>query len=248
MKLILNSFLAFLLIDSYGYAQQITKSVAVEPGVSLQLATYRHKVISQIQYTLNFDIPAKKTDDINAVEALSFNLSAVDQPLQIDFKQPADHIKNLAVNGKTIIADLQKEHLVIGTKYLQKGTNKIDIKFVAGSESLNRNEDYMYCLFVPDHARTAFPCFDQPDLKANFLLTLTVPTGWNVLANGIQKNRVEQGDRTVYHFANSDTLPTYLFSFTAGKYTYATQQVGNRKAEFLYRETDDKKIKLKKIF
>ncbi len=226
------------------YAQQTVKPVAIEAGVSLQLATYRYKVISQVQYTLNFDVPVKKTDDINASETLTFNLAAIEQPLQIDFKQPADHIKTLEVNGRSIAVDLQKEQLIISIKYLHKGVNIINIRFIAGSESLNRNDDYMYCLFVPDHARTAFPCFDQPDLKANFLLTLTVPTGWFVLANGAQKDRVVQGDKTIYQFANSDKLPTYLFSFTAGKYTYATRQIDNRKAEFLYRETDEKKLKL----
>lgn len=244
MKLTIKILLLLSVFSTSVSAQQTVKPVAIGPGVSLELATYRHKVISQIQYTLNFDIPANRSEDINASEVLNFNISAVEQPLQIDFKQPADHIKTLEVNGKNVIVDLQKEQLIINQKYLHKGANKIEIRFIAGSESLNRNDDYMYCLFVPDHARTAFPCFDQPDLKANFLLTLTVPTGWYVLANGSQKDQTEQGDRTIYHFANSDKLPTYLFSFTAGKYTYATQQIDNRKAEFLYRETDEKKIKL----
>ncbi|AMR34103.1 aminopeptidase [Mucilaginibacter sp. PAMC 26640] len=225
-------------------AQPSPKTLPVETGVALQLATYRHQVISDIQYTLNFAIPAKKADAVTASEVIEFNLSAIGQPLQIDFKQAAINVQALAVNGKAVTVELQKEHLIIDPKSLRTGVNKIAIRFIAGSESLNRNDDYMYCLFVPDHARNTFPCFDQPDLKARFLLTLSVPTGWQVMANGQQKGSKIEGDKTVYEFANSDKLPTYLFSFTAGKYTYASQQLNARSAEFLYRETDQKKIEL----
>ena len=49
--------------------------------------------------------------------------------------------------------------------------------------SVNRNPDYLFTLFVPDRARTAFPLFDQPDLKARYQLTLSVPRGWLAMSN-----------------------------------------------------------------
>ena len=33
--------------------------------------------------------------------------------------------------------------------------------------------DYVYSLFVPADASTLFPCFDQPDLKARFVWSLS---------------------------------------------------------------------------
>ena len=216
----------------------------IEPGVSYDLATYRHSITTNIQYTLDFNIPAVKADDINAAETISFVLSSVSQPLEIDFKQSADKVKSLIVNGTNTVINLKDEHLIIDPQYLRNGINKVDIQFIAGNSSLNRNNDFMYALFVPDRARTVFPCFDQPDLKANFLLTLTVPNGWKVLANGIKKDSVIKEQQVTYHFANSDKLPTYLFSFTAGKYTDVKKMVGSHEAEFLHRETDPVKIKL----
>ena len=54
----------------------------------------------------------------------------------------------------------------------QSGTPRyvIDIMFRAGDQSLNRTADFLYSLFVPARAQLAFPCFDQPDLKARYAL------------------------------------------------------------------------------
>ena len=237
-------FLMFALIANSSAQQKNTKPIAIEPGVSLALATYRHSVINNIQYTLNFDIPTEKTKAITATESVGFNLNKNEQPLQLDFKQHFDHVKSIVVNGKKMETDLQEEHLLIAQQYLHIGKNKVDLDFIAGDASLNRNNDYLYALFVPDRARTVFPCFDQPDLKANFLLTLQVPADWKVLANAVKKDSVVDKQQTTYRFANSDKLPTYLFSFTTGKYSAVKEALGNRNAEFLHRETDPKKIKL----
>jgi aminopeptidase N len=243
MTTITKYFCLFLLLNSTCFAQQTTQAVAVEPGVSLALANSRSATISAIQYQLYFIIPTEQTGLINSAESIDFKLNKLSQ-LQIDFKQSADHLKTVSVNGKAIAVDFKNEHILVAQEHLKIGANHIEISFVAGNESLNRNKDFLYALFVPDHARTVFPCFDQPDLKANFLLSLTVPTDWKVMANAVKKDSLAQGNSVTYHFNNSDKLPTYLFSFTAGKYTYVTKKMKDREMEFLYRETDSAKIKL----
>jgi len=218
----------------------LLRGQSVQNGVSYDLAVERHARISQLSYQLAFDIPANKTGSIAASAIISFDLGNNNQALQLDFRQEKDNIRFLAVNGKAIITDIQHEHLVIGKQFLQKGHNLISIDFTAGNESLNRSNDYLYALFVPDRARTVFPCFDQPDLKANFVLTLTVPIGWTALANAAVKDSGTVGAKTIYHFNKSDKLPTYLFSFTAGKYAVAMKSG----MQFLFRETDTAKIRL----
>lgn len=226
-----NTFL-LLALSTSAFAQSST------PGVSISLATYRKSVIHNIRYQLDFQVPSTKGENITASENIRFDLKANNQPLQIDFKQSAGHVKALSVNGREVTPKLENEHIVIASSLLRKGVNSIDIQFIAGDASLNRNAEYLYALFVPDRARTVFPCFDQPDLKARFALTLRVPRDWKVLANGKLKDSATNDQQTIYHFADSDLLPTYLFSFTAGKYTRAQKQLGQYPAEFLYRETD----------
>ncbi len=212
----------------------------VEPSVAHSLAVYRRATISGVTYRLSFTIPAIKTEKIAATATISFMLADTSQPLQLDFRQDSGHVHAIRVNGQSIAIDLRNEHLVIHNQWLKKDSNTINIQFTAGNESLNRNNDYLYALFVPDRARTVFPCFDQPDLKAIFMLSLSVPAGWSVLGNAPIHDSAVAGNNTVYHFKPSDQLPTYLFSFTAGKYAVANAPG----MQFLYRETDSAKIKL----
>ena len=227
-------------LASYGQAGR----EVIEKGVSHSLAIYRRSVLSDIQYALMFNIPSEKKNGITAIETITFTSGPAAQTLQLDFKQSADHIKTFRVNGRPSAVNMQNEHILINRKDLHTGQNRIDIDFIAGDGSLNRNDDYVYALFVPDHAHTVFPCFDQPDLKARFLLSLQVPAGWKVLANAVKKDSVITGQQVTYHFANSDLLSTYLFSFIAGNYSDVTRRAGDRSAEFLYRETDTAKIRL----
>lgn len=244
MKL-LKLILLLLSSNAVAIAQQKVKPIPVAAGVSYQLAQYRHSVISKVEYTLSFIVPLNRADDITGVAHITFNLKDNGQPLQMDFKQDAQHIKNVwSAQRKAIPFEAKHEHIIIAPEYLKAGHNDITVNFIAGNESLNRNDNYLYALFVPDRARTVFPCFDQPDLKATFNLSLKVPKEWKALANGTLKNVNDEGEFRNYLFNASDKLPTYLFSFTAGKYTDVKQVTGTRSTEFLHRETDSTKIKL----
>ncbi len=239
------TFIALSAVTFVANAQNV-RPVTIESGVSYPLAQYRNRVINNIQYDIRLNIPEQKTSAIQGHEKIAFVLKQNNQPLQLDFKQAADHVQKVVVNKKPAMVNLQQEHLVIDQRLLKVGGNEIEITFIAGNESLNRNDEYLYALFVPDHARNTFPCFDQPDLKARFLLTLTIPNGWNALSNGKALNVQPTNGQAnkIITFANSDKLSTYLFSFTAGKYTAVKQPVGNQTAEFLHRETDSTKLKL----
>ncbi|MBS0031125.1 aminopeptidase [Chitinophaga sp. 2R12] len=229
----------FLLTASQAaVAQQQHHSVPVTAGVSLELAQYRYAVIRDVSYTLHFSIPETKSEPIPAKEKIQFQLTDVSQPLQLDFKQTTAQISSITVNGKQTKANVEAEHLLIPATMLHTGKNEIALAFTAGEGALNRNAEFLYALFVPDRARFVFPCFDQPDLKAIFNLSMEVPTGWKVLANGWMKDSVATSSSVTYTFAATEKLPTYLFSFTAGKYSEAVQQIKQKNATLLYREKD----------
>lgn len=218
----------------------------IENGVSRSLALYRKSVLSNIQYQLDLDIPVQKTDPIVAHEILSFSLSTNLLPLQLDFKSDPASISTLLLNGHKIDVNYQKEHLILLPEFLHKGKNVLEIQFSAGEGALNRNSDYLYTLFVPDRARTVFPCFDQPDLKSTYTLSLKIPVAWSALANAELRDSTLSKTYKTYQYKESNLLSTYLFAFAAGKFNRYMPANGltAKNTEFLYRETDKAKIDL----
>ena len=196
----------------------------VEPGVSLELAEHRAAILSNIHYALRFKIPRDSSADIAAMGNIHFDLSENTRPLQLDFRETNERINRLTVNGKLTPYEFRDEHIVIPGSALRVGRNSIEIDFIAGSSSLNRNPDYLYTLFVPDRARTAFPLFDQPDLKATYELTLDLPAEWVALSNAPVASIKREEKRAEYRFATTDLMSSYLFSFVAGKFETITRE------------------------
>ncbi|MGZ2369751.1 M1 family metallopeptidase [Ancylomarina sp. YFZ004] len=214
----------------------------IEAGVAKTLADYRKETISDLEYQLQFNIPEGKTDPITGRNLISFNLTSIKQDLQIDFREQASLIKSVTSNGKESAYQFLSEHLIIPKSELQEGKNSIEIIFTAGNTSLNRNDEFLYTLFVPDRARTAFPCFDQPNMKAKFQLSLSVPSHWKAMANGKLNYKKDEGNRSLYSFAQTKALPTYLFSFVAGQFETITREHNGREHTMYHRETDPEKL------
>lgn len=240
---ILYTFFSFIILISIGFSQSKEKeSVFLENGVSEQLAQFRKKQISDIRYELSFEIPNQKEENINSHLNVNLKLSDLSQPLLLDFKEKFQNIKTLEVNRKSIAIVYEKGHIIIASSALVLGKNTVSVSFIAGNLSLNRNDDFLYTLLVPDRASTLFPCFDQPDIKATYKLSLSVPKDWSVLAGADVKEKVEKGDFTNYVFGESDKMSTYLFSFVAGKFKSVTKKPG-LEMTMLYRENNPEKIK-----
>jgi len=219
-----------------------------ESGVSLQLAQERKEAISGLRYQLFFNLPEDPKAPIRASQTIGFRL---EKPRQIvlDFKEDPAAVILVQVNGRKAQSRFTREHIVIPRRYFNKDTNTININFLAGEQSLNRNEEFLYTLLVPDRARTLFPCFDQPNLKAAYTLTLEVPHHWVAVSNTVPLAAnttplavsVNSGRKTI-RFQTTEPLSTYLFSFVAGKFQQVTETRNGRSISLYHRETDPLKI------
>lgn len=217
-------------------------AVDVQPGVSLELAGHRAATISDINYQLTLRIPENRDEDIDGFITISFSLTDNGEPLQLDFREDADHLLNVKSNGEPVPVDFRSEHVLIPSDALRNGSNVIEINFTAGSTSLNRNPEYLYTLFVPDRARTAFPLFGQPNLKATYELTLEVPAGWTAVSNAPVAAVERREQYAEIRFERSDLISSYLFSFVAGQFETIVRDVGGRQMTMLHRETDAAKV------
>jgi len=240
MRTLIYLSLVLSILCSCKNEQHSTTTLIV--GVPEEMAMYRSSQISDVHYNLSFNIPAELKEPIPSQLELNFNVEQLQEPVILDFKEETSKIKSISINGKNATILHEQEHIILPKEHLITGKNTVTIAFIAGELSLNRNEDYLYTLLVPDRARTLFPCFDQPNIKARYTLNITAPKDWQVLCGTKEINSTSKGDYIEHKFDTSDQMSTYLFSFVAGKFKSVSKKPDNMDMTMLYRETDTTKI------
>ena len=230
---------ATLLLSSCQTTEKSNK--LYEEGISLELAQLRKQEIKELKYGLSFSIPEQKQEAVEGEARISFLLQRP-QEIILDFRESADKIKGVSVNGQPSEYTFLNEHLVLPEASTIEGQNEVHIRFIAGDQSLNRNEEFLYTLLVPDRARTVFPCFEQPNLKAEFTLQLEVPAEWETVSNTSIASEEAKNERKLINFRPTEPLSTYLFSFVAGKLKKMEYADGERTLTAYHRETDAKKV------
>ena len=224
----------------------LTAAAAATPspgrGISEMLANQRAVAIRSVTYDLTFRIPEQKVEPVRGSEVLKFRLDAP-RSIALDFGQARDHLVMVRTADRPVDFVLADGHLIIPASATRAGENTVAIDFVSGNEALNRNDDFLYTLFVPARAHLAFPCFDQPNLKARYRLSLDIPADWRAVANGAEESRQTRSpQRITLRFAETQPLSTYLFGFAAGKFSVETAQRGGRTFRLFHRETDAAKV------
>ncbi|WP_277676067.1 aminopeptidase N [Saccharopolyspora rectivirgula] len=102
---------------------------------------------------------------------------------------------------------------------------RADCRYMNTGEGLHRfidpvdNGVYLYSQFETADAKRMFACFDQPDLKATYQLTVTAPDSWKVISNAPAAEITDAANGTKRHvFATTKPMSTYLVALVAGPY------------------------------
>jgi aminopeptidase N len=99
-----------------------------------------------------------------------------------------------------------------------------DCFYMRTGEGLHRFVDpvdgsvYLYSQFETFEAHRVYACFDQPDLKAVFRLTVRAPRDWVVISNGAVLERPEQDEPGTWRFVETPRMSTYITAVVAGPY------------------------------
>src|SRR3984885_7820767 len=196
----------------------VAMATPTEPGVPHHLAIGRSAPLSNIRYRLSFTLKQHESA-VAGTETLTFE-SETAGDLPIDYRDGV--IQSATLNGHSIPKELENGHLNLPAIV---GENTLTLAFVsnaaAAGKAITQYEDkddgneYFYTLFVPMDASMAFPCFDQPDLKARFTLDVEHPAGWTVIGN-TAPTATDDGH---VHFAETRPISTYLFAFAAGRFS-----------------------------
>ena len=202
------------------------QTASIPDGIPRALAESRAARVSDLEYQLAFTlVPHAPTT--RASETLNFQLDKADAPLLLDFRD--GQLLELRLNGAPLTTEIRHGHIVLPAASLRSGSNTLTARFTANigvaGKAITRFDDhddgseYLYTLFVPMDASMAFPCFDQPDLKGRFTLTITAPAAWSVISNTTPAATTSAaGNARTVRFAQTEPLPTYLFAFAAGPF------------------------------
>ena len=250
-----------------GVSQELAKWRAVRySNVRYKLNLTLEKMSPVLKGTMEIRV------SVGAGTLLSPSAQSAETPaIILDWRKIKGHedkstISNVTVNGKRAVfppgtADGDKsvpapidEHLVF-TDGVVVGENVIKLDFTSpilpSGSAITRyldkedGSEYLYSLFVPSDASTAFPVFDQPDLKARFTLSVETPGEWNVITNtnyfqvfnllsdGAEmfSQRREPIRKTPmsrsFQFSETKPISTYVFAFAAGPWEKVEDTGGN---------------------
>ena len=104
-----------------------------------------------------------------------------------------------------------------------------DLLYTNTGEGLHRfvdpvdGEVYLYSQFETADAKRMYACFDQPDLKGTFALTVTAPAHWEVVSNGgAERGHRGRRRRTGRPVRTTPPLSPYVTALVAGPYHKVT--------------------------
>ncbi|XP_006618740.2 aminopeptidase N-like [Apis dorsata] len=89
------------------------------------------------------------------------------------------------------------------SRYIDKNNN---IKYVAATH------------FEPTGARLAFPCWDEPDFKATFNISITHSKSYKAISNMKNKSITIENEKVVSKFDTTPKMSTYLVAFVVSDY------------------------------
>ncbi len=169
--------------------------------------------------TIDIDVRVARPTDVVWLNAKNITLR---DAKAVAAGAPADEIAAVRIGGSDDVMGLKLD------RPLPAGEARLSLSYSApidavGAIGVFRQQEgerwYVVTQFEPMDARRAFPCFDEPDMKAEWQLTLVVPQGMGAFANMPAEREADAAAGTKeVTFARTPPLPSYLVAFAVGEF------------------------------
>jgi aminopeptidase N len=209
--------------------------VADRKTLTREAAATRSKQIHKVSYQLALDFTAG-SEEFKGKTVIRFDIKpkAKEQgnPILLDLE--GGTVTALSLNKKELTDFNTPErfdghHLFFKIEELQNASNEIEVSYSHPysdtGNGLHRfkdpadQEEYLYSNFEPYNAHRMFPCFDQPDLKATYQLTVQAPAKWEVISStAAQLIEPIQSQTKKWTFPTTKSFSTYVFAVVAGPF------------------------------
>ena len=190
-------------------------------------ARTRAELITVSSYQVELDLTGTDAT-FRSVSRIGFDCARPGARTFVNLAAPEVHA--ITLNGAPVSLDaFDGERITLGGLAAH---NELVIDAECGysrsGEGLHRFADpadgnvYLYSDLETFDAHRVYACFDQPDMKATYRLTVLAPEGWLVVSNmapdvdgGIP---AEGGGARLWHFPPTPVLSTYITHVSAGPY------------------------------
>ena len=218
----------------------IDSSNTVKDVLSESDAATRSKNISNVEYHLDLNLPGGASDTYSGTLEATFTIETNPETF-LDFT--GFEITTLILNGRIIADPSWNGHrLLIGARDgLLTGVNTIRLEYINEYDHTGDgfhqfidpedNQEYVYSNFEPYSAHRLFPCFDQPNIKAQYKLSVECPSDWTLIGNSKTDSINDiDGGRTRHDFEQTKLFSTYLFALVGGPYQKFESQYNSKKS------------------
>ncbi|MDN6399998.1 MAG: aminopeptidase N [Brachybacterium sp.] len=199
-------------------------------------ARSRASFLSTDSYDIRLDLT---TDERTFLTETTLRFSSTEaRPTFVDLIAPS--VEEIELNGELLSDPASRfDGARVQLPTLAEGENTVRIlatgRYMNTGEGLHRfvdpvdDEVYLYSQFEVSDARRMFACFEQPDLKASFALTVTAPAHWRVISNAPTPAPSPAGEGiATWAFDPTERISTYLVALIAGNYQGGTGEITTR--------------------
>ncbi|CAJ0588349.1 unnamed protein product [Cylicocyclus nassatus] len=220
--------------DHLSLAAQLHLPKAIKPlGYDLRMQTYLPSYVD-FPANKNFTFEAEINIDLDVTEAVDKIVLNM-RNLTIDKDK-----SELYVNGKKVaiakifVQKKLEEVGIVPTSPLQKGEQaKLKLSYTG---PINKNLGGLYrtvykesdgsqkiaavTMMAPLDARSMVPCFDEPEFKASWNVTVIHPYGTIAISNGIEETKERIGDWVKTKFVPTPRMSSYLLALLISEFEY----------------------------
>ena len=216
------------------YPANITRQEAAERSAQVATTSY------EVTVDLSGRVPDAGEYDASAtfVSSSTVKFSTVGGATYLNLI--ADRLLDVTLDGAPLPGDAFADHKVHFTA--DAGEHELSVsalcRYSRTGEGLHRFvdpvDDLVYCYTQLETAdsRRLYACFEQPDLKATFALTVIAPVAWTVLSNSPAVEPTPEADGLArWTFAPTPPISTYITALIAGSFHTVHDSYAGKGAE-----------------